>query len=321
MFCPRVLLFQNLRRCPFCRRPRQRPIAPMITALTRKTINPARRAVNQENPSEFMRNISLPLSAPSGIARQKAGTDNRSMSNGSKAQNEWQRRIQRAEELGSQYTFAAEILRFYVAVARFQETFSRGLAKSVHRTISSVWSADPLRTRALCTAAPSPAVARLFGEFLSVSNRAVRPRFGKRRASCGRRRRFPFPFADGFLEWNRGRSAAAGPSRFFCPRLSSAVCASPFVRGQLCNGAGRCRFSVRFANGNPAWVFCARWEMAGSVPWSVHFVWRNGSSGESSVRHAAKRTTRSFPSTPPRNSITFAWKLATVAGPTSKRWT
>lgn len=33
----------------------------------------------------------------------------------------WQRRIARAEELGARYPFAAEILRFYVAVARFQQ--------------------------------------------------------------------------------------------------------------------------------------------------------------------------------------------------------
>lgn len=33
----------------------------------------------------------------------------------------WQKRIARAEELGSQYAFAAEILRFYIAIARFQE--------------------------------------------------------------------------------------------------------------------------------------------------------------------------------------------------------
>jgi FdhE protein len=37
------------------------------------------------------------------------------------AQNEWQRRIARAEKLGSQYTFAAEILRFYGEIARFQK--------------------------------------------------------------------------------------------------------------------------------------------------------------------------------------------------------
>jgi hypothetical protein len=38
------------------------------------------------------------------------------------AQSEW-RRIARTEELGAQYTFAAEILRFYVAIAHFQENF------------------------------------------------------------------------------------------------------------------------------------------------------------------------------------------------------
>ena len=43
------------------------------------------------------------------------------MSNRGTAPNEWQRRIARAEELGSQYKFAAEILRCYAAIARFQE--------------------------------------------------------------------------------------------------------------------------------------------------------------------------------------------------------
>lgn len=41
------------------------------------------------------------------------------------ARGEWQQRIARAQELSSQYSFAAEILRFYVAVARFQEKFYR----------------------------------------------------------------------------------------------------------------------------------------------------------------------------------------------------
>jgi FdhE protein len=39
------------------------------------------------------------------------------------AQREWQRRIARAEQLGREYQFAAEVLRFYVIVARFQERF------------------------------------------------------------------------------------------------------------------------------------------------------------------------------------------------------
>jgi FdhE protein len=41
------------------------------------------------------------------------------------AQSEWHKRIARAEELRSQYTSAAEILRFYIAVARFQEKLHR----------------------------------------------------------------------------------------------------------------------------------------------------------------------------------------------------
>jgi FdhE protein len=51
------------------------------------------------------------------------------MSNQTTAPNEWQRRIARAEELGAQYSFAAKILRFYVAVARFQENFYGELGK------------------------------------------------------------------------------------------------------------------------------------------------------------------------------------------------
>src|SRR5208283_3841106 len=67
-----------------------------------------------------------------GIARQETGTDNRGM-----AQNEWQRRIARAEELGAQYSFATEILRFYVALARFQEKFYEELGRLTDRGVAS----------------------------------------------------------------------------------------------------------------------------------------------------------------------------------------
>jgi len=40
----------------------------------------------------------------------------------------WQRRIERAQELIERHTFAAEILRFYIEVARFQEGLHRLLA-------------------------------------------------------------------------------------------------------------------------------------------------------------------------------------------------
>ncbi|MFY9844594.1 MAG: formate dehydrogenase accessory protein FdhE [Terriglobales bacterium] len=52
-------------------------------------------------------------------------------------QSEWQRRIARAEELGAQYSFAAEILRFYVTIARFQDDFYRQLDHSNRRNIGA----------------------------------------------------------------------------------------------------------------------------------------------------------------------------------------
>jgi FdhE protein len=86
------------------------------------------------------------------------GLDNRTMSNRTVAQSEWQRRIARAEELGAQYSFAAEILRLYVVVARFQEDFYAELANS-SRAPSEV---EPF-------AQPLPRVlTRRFGPFLSV---------------------------------------------------------------------------------------------------------------------------------------------------------
>jgi FdhE protein len=73
------------------------------------------------------------------IAGTEPGTDNHFMSNRAisdrtMAQNEWQRRIARAEELSGQYTFAEEILFFYAAIARFQETFYVELRKSLEKS-------------------------------------------------------------------------------------------------------------------------------------------------------------------------------------------
>jgi FdhE protein len=46
------------------------------------------------------------------------------------ANNPWQQRIRRAEKLSAQYAFAAEILGFYVHVARFQQNFFRQIEKA-----------------------------------------------------------------------------------------------------------------------------------------------------------------------------------------------
>jgi FdhE protein len=92
-----------------------------------------------------------------GIAERVTGTDNRVME-----QNEWQRRIARAEELGAQYTFAAEILRFYAAIARFQEDFHGELGRELERSAGVASDAEPF-ARPL-----SPELTGRFGTFLSV---------------------------------------------------------------------------------------------------------------------------------------------------------
>jgi FdhE protein len=100
-----------------------------------------------------------------GIARQVTGTDNRTMSNRTTAQNEWQRRIARAEELGAQYTFAAEILRFYVAIARFQENFHGELGRALERSAG----ANDIGSDSEPFARPlQPELTGRFATFLSV---------------------------------------------------------------------------------------------------------------------------------------------------------
>jgi FdhE protein len=82
------------------------------------------------------------------------------------AQIEWQRRIARAEELGAQYSFASEILRFYVAIARFQEKFHEELARSLEKMVDGdggVASNPEPFARPL-----QPELIGRFGSFLSV---------------------------------------------------------------------------------------------------------------------------------------------------------
>ena len=50
----------------------------------------------------------------------------------------WQRRIERAQELASQYPFAAEILDFYIHVARFQEDLHRRLSTVLQSPAGSI---------------------------------------------------------------------------------------------------------------------------------------------------------------------------------------
>jgi FdhE protein len=79
--------------------------------------------------------------------------------------NEWQRRIDRAEELAARYAVAAEILRFYAAIARFQEKFFREIEGSrVVREVAA--DATPFSRRM------ERELARKFRPFLSMVERS-----------------------------------------------------------------------------------------------------------------------------------------------------
>ena len=81
------------------------------------------------------------------------------------AHNEWQRRIARAQELAAQYTFAAEILRFYVAIARFQQEFYGEFGGLLERSSPL---ADAAPDSGLFARPFPPDLAGRFAKFLTV---------------------------------------------------------------------------------------------------------------------------------------------------------
>jgi FdhE protein len=75
----------------------------------------------------------------------------------------WQRRIRRAQELANQYAFAAEILRFYVHVAEFQER--------LYRDLSAALSSHTGDLRQELNGTALPELARRFEPFLSLTEK------------------------------------------------------------------------------------------------------------------------------------------------------
>jgi len=72
----------------------------------------------------------------------------------------WQRRIQRAEKLANEYSFASEILSFYASIARFQqELYSRLESESEKAVGSTPYSSGPPELKTLIGS---------FGPFLVV---------------------------------------------------------------------------------------------------------------------------------------------------------
>ena len=75
----------------------------------------------------------------------------------------WQRRIQRAQELASQHSFAAEILGFYVHVARFQE--------DLHQRLSTVLQSPAASAGRDLNASELSELSSRFEPFLSMAER------------------------------------------------------------------------------------------------------------------------------------------------------
>ena len=76
------------------------------------------------------------------------------------SQDRWQRRIERAEELRHQHSFAAEILVFYVRIAQFQ--------KQLYQRLESASAASSNSANALTGPPELPELVASFPEFLAV---------------------------------------------------------------------------------------------------------------------------------------------------------
>jgi FdhE protein len=81
----------------------------------------------------------------------------------------WQRRIHRAQELAGQHAFAAEILGFYIHVARFQEDLHQQLSKT------SLRHSQPASTHAVLNRGELENLSSKFESFLSVAEHGPKP--------------------------------------------------------------------------------------------------------------------------------------------------
>jgi FdhE protein len=123
---------------------------------------------------------------------------------------EWQRRIGRAEELCAQFTFAAEVLRFYAAVARFQQKIHEEFGQSMDGGSGTAPSAEKF-SRPL-----PPELMSGFGRLLSLVEENGPDALQNAAHELGTRGDdFCFQLLTAF--WNRSddRTLELGPNDFF----------------------------------------------------------------------------------------------------------
>ncbi len=140
--------------------------------------------------------------------------------------NQWQRRIDRADELAARYAVAAEILRFYAAIARFQERFSREFE---HIQGQSAVAADPNPFELPL----KRELARSFSSFLSVVERSAPHRLqDAARELSARDQNSHFELLAAFWE-SDGTALAPGAEDFFARAFLQPYAAGIRVRANL----------------------------------------------------------------------------------------
>jgi hypothetical protein len=160
----------------------------------RKTINPARPGRQLGKSPSSLRNQKSALSV-SGIARQKAGTDNHARM----TQNEWQRRIQRAEELGAQYSFRRGNPALLCGCRALSGTFLQRTRRTARRPECREGRRH-IGFRPVCAAAASGSHSTIWRISVGCRNRTDRLPCAKRRTSCGTGADSQVRIADSLLE-------------------------------------------------------------------------------------------------------------------------
>ena len=235
------------------------------------------------------------------------------------AGSEWQRRIERAEELGAQYSFAAEILRFYVAIARFQEEFYRELGGSLERPSAGAGGvaldSEPFSR---------PLQPELIGRFRTLLALVERDGPGPLQEAARDLRDggedSQFQLLTVFWDGTETGALPLGSNDFFARAFLQPYAAGIRSRSKT-RWSGPTPYRCPFCKRKPGLGVLRPLGDGGQRSLVCSFCMAEWSSGGSCVRDVGKRIRLSFRSTPRRNSSTSAWKVAIVAGATSRRWT
>ena len=221
--------------------------------------------------------------------------------------NPWQQRAERAEQLASQIPAAAQVLRFYVPIVRFQEELYRWL------TAVSLPAASLSFKEAL-----EPSLTSQFRTLLAVAEGHGPDVI----ANTARELQEEDDDSHSILLhtfWTGGNGAPPETgAQYFLARAFLQPYAE-FIRSKI--GQALCRtllISVRCAIANRVWAFYARWAMAANVSCFAHFASTNGSSAGLSAQDAEKKITPNSPSIAPRNFLTCAWNVVMRARPISR---